>query len=505
MTGWGKAVMLASMRLKSLLVIVLSLAAALSAPAVNVVFILADDLGYGELGCYGQKKIHTPHLDRIAAEGTRLTRHYSGAPVCAPARCTLMTGKHLGHAEIRGNRQAKVSFPEFKEGQHPIPADALTMASVFRKAGYATGAIGKWGLGPAGSTGDPNKHGFDLFFGYNCQAVAHSYYPRFLWRNDRQVEINPQPVPGHARQPEGEVNAEQWIGRTYAPDLMVKEARQFIADHKSGPFFLYLAFTEPHVSMHPPLGRLDEYPKEWDAVPYRGECGYLPHPRPRAAYAAMISDLDRHVGAVREALEKAGVLDETLIVFTSDNGTTHEGAKGTKFHIGGCDAEFFDSTGELRGYKGTVYEGGLRVPTIVRLPGKVKAGGENASPGYFPDWFPTLCAAAGVKAPDGLDGVDLWPAITGGDIKQRTRPMVWVYPEYGGQVAVRLGDFKVIRRGLKTKQPEPWEVYDLSKDPAENRNLAAEHPELVRQAAEVLARESRPNTVFPMNIPTAGS
>lgn len=470
-------------------------ACSLPASALNVVFILADDLGYGEVGCFGQEKIHTPNIDRLAKEGTKLTRHYSGAPVCAPARCTLMTGKHLGHAEIRGNRQAKVSFPQFKEGQHPISADAVTMASVFRQAGYATGAIGKWGLGPAGTTGDPNKHGFDLFFGYNCQAVAHSYYPRFLWRNDQQVEINPTPIPGHAKPVKGDVKAETWIGKTYAPDLMVEEAREFIGSNKSKPFFLYLAFTEPHVAMHPPLDRLDEYPKEWDREPYRGEGGYLPHPRPRAAYATMISDLDRHVGAVREALEKAGVLDDTLVVFTSDNGATHD--------AGGVDTKFFNSAGNLRGRKGSVFEGGLRVPTIVRLPGKVKAGVEDATPGFFPDWFPTLCAAAGVKAPDGLDGINLWPALSDGSALERIKPMLWVFPEYGGQVAVRIGDFKVMRRDLNTKKPGPWQVFDLAKDPNETTDVSVDHRELIAQAAELLQRETSPNKVFPVKIPAA--
>lgn len=474
-------------------ILALLFAASLPASALNVVFILADDLGYGELGCFGQQKIRTPHLDRLAAEGTKLTRHYTGAPVCAPARCMLMTGKHAGHAEIRGNRQASVSFPKFKEGQHPISAEALTMATVFRKAGYATGAIGKWGLGPVGSTGDPNTHGFDLFFGYNCQAVAHSYFPRHLWRNAEKIEINPTPVPGHAKQPEGAVTMEKWLGENYAPTLMLDEAEKFITSNKEKPFFLYLAFIEPHVAIHPPVKSVHEYPKDWDESAYRGQAAYLPHPRPRAAYAAMISDLDRHVGAVRSALEKAGVLDETLIVFTSDNGATHD--------AGGADTAFFHSTAGLRGRKGSLYEGGIRVPTIVRLPGKVKAGGSDESPGFFPDWFPTLCAATGVKAPAGLDGANLWPRLTGTGEVKRSTPMLWVFPEYGGQVAVRLGEFKVIRQQLKTKKPGPWEVYNLAKDPVETKDLAAEKPELIEEAAALLKREMSPNEVFPVKLP----
>ncbi len=207
-----------------------------SAKRPNVVFILADDLGWGEVGCFGQQKIPTPNLDQLAAEGMRLTRHYSGAPVCAPSRCVLMTGRHLGHAEIRGNQQAKVKFPEFTEGQHPISDSAYTMAMAFRDAGYSTGAMGKWGLGPVGSTGDPNKKGFDLFFGYNCQAVAHSYYARHVWKNAEQIEINPKPISGHHKAVEGDVNIDEFIGQTYALTDGGR-SRKFIADHKSKPFF----------------------------------------------------------------------------------------------------------------------------------------------------------------------------------------------------------------------------------------------------------------------------
>ena len=470
----------------------------------NVVFILADDLGYGELGCYGQEKIRTPHIDRLAREGTRFTRHYSGAPVCAPARCVLLTGKHLGHAEIRGNRQAKLSFPEFKEGQHPISADATTLAEVFQQAGFATAAMGKWGLGPVGSTGDPNKQGFDLFFGYNCQAIAHSFYPEYLWQNDKKIVINRKPVPGHAKQPEGEVKMSDWIGETYAPKPMLDTALAFIREQKHGPFFLYLPFIEPHVAMHPPVESVDEYPAGWDNRPYRGQCAYLPHPRPRAGYAAMISDLDRHVGAVLDELRKAGILDQTLVIFTSDNGTTHRcgDRREEQFGIGGVDAGFFNSTAGLRGFKGSVYEGGLRVPMIARLPGTIPAGATNDTPSYFADWFPTLCTAFGLKSPDGLDGENIWPAITAREPSgTRGKPMVWVYPEYGGQVAVMMGDYKAVRTGLAGKRPGPWELYDVAKDPAEKDDLAAANPEVIQQAIAILKREMAPNQLFPLTVP----
>lgn len=477
----------------------LAVSPACAAPR-NVVFILADDLGWGELGCYGQKKIRTPNLDQLAKEGTRFTQHYSGAPVCAPARCVLLTGKHLGHAEIRGNLQAKVNFPEFNEGQHPISAGLVTLAETFKAAGFATGAMGKWGLGPVGSTGDPNKQGFDLFFGYNCQAVAHSFYPKYLWRNGDKVQINDKPVPGHAKQPEGPVKMESWIGRTYASTPILEEALGFIDSHKDNRFFLYLPFTEPHVSMHPPVKSVEEYPAEWDDQPYRGQCGYLPHPRPRAAYAAMISDLDRHVGAVIAKLRACNLLDDTLVVFTSDNGTTHKGAD-PKFGIGGVDAAFFNSTAGLSGFKGSVREGGLRVPMIIRYPAAVEAGAVSDMPGYFADWYPTLCAACDLTAPAGLDGENLWPAITGKARPETRKPMVWVYPEYGGQVAVRIGNFKVLREGLKTKKPGKWMVYDIVADPAEAHDLAADRGDLIKQAVTTLREQSSPNPTYPLEIP----
>jgi arylsulfatase A-like enzyme len=476
----------------------------------NVIFILADDLGWGELGCYGQQKIPTPNLDALAARGMRFTQHYSGAPVCAPSRCVLMTGKHLGHAEIRGNQQARKAFPEFDEGQYPISASVLTLAQLFRDQGYATGAMGKWGLGPVGSTGDPNRKGFDLFFGYNCQAVAHSYYPSHLWRNADRIEINQRPIPGHRKQPEGDVAMGTYLGETYAPDLMIREAEAFLDRHHEGPFFLYLPFIEPHVAMHPPRDRVERFPKEWDAKSYRGGNGYLPHPRPRAAYAAMIAELDGYVGRVMEKLKGYGIEEETLVIFSSDNGATHPGNGEPDFHIGGADPVFFNSTAGLRGYKGSVYEGGIRVPTIARLPGVIPAGVTGDYPSYFADWFPTLCDAIGAKRPGGLDGVSLWnvlskrgPApkgsVTQGSVLGRNA-MVWVFPEYGGQVAVRIGNLKGVRQGLKTGRPGGWEVYDLAADPGESQDLAATSEAFLKDVEAVLDREVDENEVFPLAV-----
>lgn len=467
----------------------------------NIIFILADDLGYGDVGCFGQTKIPTPNIDALAQRGVRLTQHYSGAPVCAPSRCVLMTGKHLGHAEIRGNQQAKVRFPQFNEGQHPISETALTLAEHLKTQGYRTAAFGKWGLGPVGSSGDPNAQGFDLFFGYNCQAIAHSYYPAHLWRNNEKVPLNAKAIPGHKKQPEGEIKLGDWIGEQYAPARMIAEAEKFLGEQGSEPFFLYLPFIEPHVAMHPPQESVDHFPKEWDSVPYRGQCGYLPHPRPRAAYAAMVSDLDSYVGRIMKLVREKNLEKSTLIIFTSDNGATHAHAGDPNLHVGGADIKFFNSTADLKGYKGSVYEGGIRVPTIVSWEGMVPAGISNAQPSYFADWFPTLCAAIKSETPSGLDGENIWNSICENKMYARSKPMLWVFPEYSGQVAVRIGDYKVIQQGLKTKKPREWEVYDLSKDRSETENIADKHPELVAQAIEILQKESSSNTIFPLDIP----
>ncbi len=473
----------------------------LASQKINVVFILADDLGWGELGCCGQTQIPTPNIDALAKDGMRFTQHYSGAPVCAPSRCVLLTGKHTGHAEIRGNLQAKKVFPEYDEGQVPLSEEALTLAQLFQRNGYATAAIGKWGLGPVGSSGDPNRKGFDLFFGYNCQSVAHSYYPPHLWRNGNRLIINTHPVSGHHPAVKGEVRMEDWIGETYAPRLMIVEAEKFIAANRDRPFFLYLPLIEPHVAMHPPRESVERFPEEWDTEIYQGQCGYLPHPRPRAAYAAMISDLDGYVGRVLDALENAGIAERTLVVFTSDNGTTHAGPHNTHFHVGGVDAKFFKSTAGLRGYKGSVYEGGIRVPMIMRLPNRIQAGAVHKLPSYFADWFPTLCEATGLEIPDRLDGESFWTAVTAGTAPPAHKPMVWVFPEYGGQIAARFGDIKVVRQGLQTKEPGPWEVYDLATDPGETHDLAASRADLVVKAKEILSQEVDDNRFFPLTIP----
>ncbi len=444
----------------------------------NIVFILADDLGYGELGSYGQEKIKTPHLDRLAKEGLRLTQHYTGAPVCAPARCVLLTGKNLAHSEIRGNKEIRPI------GQQPLSSEALTIAEVFKKRGYKTGAFGKWGLGAPGTSGDPNNQGFDYFFGYNCQRNAHSYYPEYLQKNQERIQINKNPIPGHLRKLKGIIKGSDYRSETYAPDLILAESLNFIDKHKNSPFFLYLPFVEPHMAMQSPQEIIDRYPKEWDDValggkgPYNGKKGYLPHDRPRAAYAAMISDLDDHVGAVLSRLKKLGLDQNTIIIFTSDNGPTWNG-------LGGADPKFFNSTSGLRGYKGSCYEGGLRIPCIVKWPNVIKPGQVSNAATYFPDWFPTLSTIANASLPKNnkLDGIDMLSLFKGGELTTRNSPMIWDFYEYGGIAAVRDGDWKIIRRNLRRKNAENmnWELYNIANDPEEKKDLAASHSNIVKR------------------------
>ena len=472
-----------------------------SAAKPNIVFILADDLGYGELGCYGQEKIRTPNIDSLAKDGMRFLQHYTGAPVCAPARCTLLTGQHLGHAEVRSNRDSGNGriFP----GQWPITTEIVTVAEVLKDAGYATGAFGKWGLGPSNTTGSPIKQGFDRYFGFNCQRNAHSFYPPFLDSDEREVRINQYPIPGSDRKPEGEVVADDYRAEVYAPDRILSEAVKFLDKNKDTPFFLYLPFVEPHVSMQPPQSWIDQYPEEWDAQhgPYRGDNGYLPHPRPRAAYAAMISDLDEHVGTILKRLKKHGLSENTIVVFTSDNGPTH-GSRNPNFHVGGAACTFFKSNGGLRGFKGSCFEGGLRVPCLVRWPGKVDAGSENAMPTYFPDWFPTLTSIAGGTLPSEqtIDGIDLGPLMLGQAQPVRDEPLIWSFGGYGGIIAIRDGKWKAIRLNVNRKQPDKWQLYDLSVDETESNDLASTHPEVVERLENhyIATRTVEPD--FPMPL-----
>ena len=451
----------------------------------NVVYILADDLGYGELGCYGQQKIKTPHIDQLARDGMRFTQHYSGAPVCAPSRCVLMTGRHLSRAWIRGNK------PVRPEGQWPIPDKAHTVAEVMKTAGYTTGAMGKWGLGPVGSSGDPNSQGFDLFYGYNCQREAHSYYPTHLWLNRERHILDNRAFKAHQKLKEAPEDYAPFYGNEYAPDLMLRMAKAFIRRNQQQPFFLYLPFVEPHVAMQPPQEWVDRYPREWDKKPYLGEKGYLPHPRPRAGYAAMISDLDEHVGAVVGLLDALDLSKRTLVIFSSDNGPTHD--------VGGVDTNFFDSAGPLRGRKGSVYEGGLRVPMIARWPGKISAGSQSDHVSGFQDLLPTMAALTGQPVPDGVDGVSYLPTLLGKSGQEQHDHLVWEFFGYRGQQAVRAGRWKVLRQNLH-RGNTAVELYDLDNDLAEARDVSNQHPEIVKRLTAVMERVRVPSKDFPIKM-----
>ena len=462
----------------------------------NIVLIMADDLGYAELGSYGQQKIRTPHLDQLARQGMRFTRNYSGNAVCAPSRCVLMTGQHPGHASIRNNSEVQ------PEGQRAIPTSDITLAEWLAAEGYATGAFGKWGLGAPGSEGAPLRQGFQRFFGYNCQRHAHSYYPAYLWDDARRIPLNNRPpIPGHARLPRDADAADptsydRFKGQDYAPDRINRQALDFIRQHQDRPFFLYYPTIIPHVALHVPDEELAPYlAQRWTDPPFtkRTGGGYTPHFTPRAAYAAMITRMDRYVGRLLDLLEELDLARNTLVIFTSDNGTTH-----LKREV---DYDFFASVQPLRGLKGSLYEGGVRVPLIVRWPGRIKAGAVSDRVTGLEDWVPTLLdlIESDQPLPDGVDGISLAPTLRG----KPQRPRAFLYREfsgYGGQQAVWTGRWKGIRqRLLKANNPTPLklELYDLEADVSESSDVAGNHPEVVDRMQRLMQQEHQPSAAFP--------
>ncbi len=451
----------------------------------NVIYLLADDLGYAELGCYGQKWIKTPNIDRIAAEGIRFTNHYSGNAVCAPSRCCLMTGKHPGHAYVRNNgdpkhlQYLKGKFGWEFPGQNPIPNSEVTIAEMLKQKGYATGAMGKWGLGHFGTTGDPNKQGFDLFYGFNCQRHAHNHYPKFLWRNDKK-----EVLPGNDR---------TLNGKTYSQDNFTEVALEFINANKDRPFFLYMPFAIPHLSIQVPEESLAQYKGK---IPEEDHVhrGYLKHPFPRAGYAAMVSHMDRDIGKIMTLVEKLGLDDNTLILFSSDNGPTFN-------RLGGSDSDFFKSAGRFRGLKGSLYEGGIRIPLVARWPGKIKPGSVSDHISAFWDIMPTIAEVTGTKTPDNIDGISLAPTLFG-KIKDQTKHeyLYWEFRSYGGQQAVRLGNWKGTRQKMlrkNNKNPLKIELYDLKKDPGEQHDVASTNPTVVARISSIMRQARIQSKLFP--------
>jgi arylsulfatase A len=419
----------------------------------NILLIQADDLGYGDLSVYGQTRFATPNLDRLAREGTRFTQYYAGSTVCAPSRAALMTGRHTGHASIRGNGAPG-------GGDVPLPSEDVTLAEVLKAAGYRTALIGKWGLGQPGSTGMPDEQGFEHAFGFLDQRHAHRQFTDHLWRNGESVPTS--------------------LERDYVNDLFTKEAAAFVERADARPFFVYLNYTVPHAelrapddSMAPFRGRFDERPfanpdadaRQTGARPEGPSLGYRSQPTPFAAFAAMITRMDRDIGSLADLLRARGIDRRTLILFVSDNGPHQEG---------GADPGYFKSSGGLRGIKRDLYEGGIRVPMIARWPGTIPAGRVSDQVWAHWDMLPTLAEIAGARAPSGIDGASMARALRG-NARLPHAPLYWEFHERGFQQAVRMGRWKAVR----LKAGGPLELYDLDTDRQEQHDIAAAHPDVV--------------------------
>lgn len=481
----------------------------------NIIYILADDLGYGEVGAYGQEKIETPNIDALAEEGMLFTQHYTSAPVCAPARHMLLTGKHAGHAYIRSNSEwvergdvwnyRAMAKDSTLEGQGPMPENTITLAHKLQEVGYATGIVGKWGLGAPQTKSVPNDMGFDFFYGYNCQRQAHTYYPLHLYKNRKRVHlandtIAPNTPLSEGKDPNDAASYADFNLQDYSPDLMFKEITSFVSDNTEKPFFLYWATPIPHVALQAPKRWVDYYVNKFgDETPYvAGKtpgAGYFPHKNPHAAYAAMVSYLDENIGKLVQQLKDEGIYDNTLLVFTSDNGPSY---------AGGADPTFFESAkpfaGEYGRGKGFLYEGGIRVPMIASWPGKIKAGSTSDHISAHYDMLATFADVAGYEAPAN-DGISIRSTLLSEENQEEHEFMYWEFPSYGGQVAIRMGDWKVVRQNLKNKEEPTIEVYNLKDDPTETTNVAAAHPEVLKKAAEIFQREREVPEIEDFKIP----
>jgi len=442
----------------------------------NIVYILADDLGYGDLSCYGQKHFQTPNIDRLAKEGMLFTQHYSGCPVCAPSRSSLMTGQHTGHTPIRGNKEWK------PEGQWPLPASSITIPEMLKSVGYTTGGFGKWGLGFVGTEGDPNSQGIDQFYGYNCQRLAHNYYPGHLWDNQQKIVLA-----GNAGDQFGE----------YAPELIQQHVLQFIENNKNKPFFLYYANTIPHAELLLPQKNMEAFrgkllPEKSFKGTNPGDKGfregpYGTQPEAHAAFAAMVTKLDQQVGEVLDKLKELGLDSNTLVIFSSDNGPHQEG---------GADPDYFDSNGPLRGYKRDLYEGGMREPMLARWPGKIKAGSRSEHISAFWDVMPTIAALTGAKTPANIDGISFLPTLLSQKGQQQHDYLYWEFHEQKGRQAVRKGNWKLVCYQVQDPAKATTELYDLGSDIGETKNVAGLHPEIVEELSALMKGARTPSEVF---------
>lgn len=452
----------------------------------NVVYIYADDLGYGELGAYGQKIIKTPFLDAMAKQGIQFTQHYTSAPVCAPARCMLLTGKHAGHSQIRGNFELGGFSDATEKGQMPLDENSFTIGHLMKNAGYKTAAIGKWGLGMANGSGNPNKQGFDYFYGLLDQKQAHNYYPTHLWENGKWDSLNNSSVYVHEYQGKRnvkEVNFDKYKGKEYAVDKMMEKAIGFIQQNKNNPFFLYLPLPLPHLSLQVPDAAIEPYLNTFPDSTYWGQKGYVPNKHPKATYAGMISYLDQQVGKIIETLKKEKIDNQTIVFFSSDNGAT--------FDVGGVDTQFFNSTAGLRGRKQDLYEGGIREPMIVRWPGVIAGGQINNLPSTQYDVMATLADLTQQANPK-TDGISFLPTLINKGIQISHPYLYFEFPEKSGQIAIRIKDIKAIRSNLKKDPNAPWEIYNLALDPQETQNIVNQYQELIPELNQIVLREHQP-------------
>lgn len=453
----------------------------------NIVYIYADDLGYGELGCYGQQKIKTPNLDKMAKEGIRFTQHYASAPVCAPSRCMLMTGKHSGHSYIRGNYELGGFEDNTERGQMPLPNDTYTLPKMLKKAGYTTALCGKWGMGMNGTTGSPLNQGFDYYYGYLDQKQAHNSYPTHLWENDKWDTLRNSYIYVHRpidslKATDADFNA--FKGKDYAPAKMTERALGFIEKNKKKPFFLYLPYTIPHVSLQAPDEWVQQYIGQFDEKPYYGQKGYASTKYPLSTYAAMITFLDAQVGIVMDKIKALGLDENTIFMFSSDNGAT--------FDVGGVNAAFFNSTDGLRGRKQDVYEGGIRVPFIARWKGKIRATSVSDHVSAQYDLMATLAELTGQKAGNS-DGISFLQTLLGNKTKQKKHDFLFFeFPEKGGQVAIRMGDWKGVRVDVRKNPQAVWQLFNLKTDRNETTDVAAQNPEIIKQMEVIQKREHQP-------------
>lgn len=463
----------------------------------NIVYILADDLGYGETGAYGQQKIETPNIDALARRGMKFTQHYA-FPVCAPSRYSLMTGINSGKAFIRGNHEwpgrgdvwnfKAMEANPFLEGQFPIPDSTITIAKVLQSRGYTTGMVGKWGLGAPGSVGEPNNQGFDYFYGFICQRQDHTYYTGHLWENRLRVPLNNIVEDPNVKLPGNLDSLDEksyaiYQQKDYTPDFLMKAALKFLDKNAAKPFFLYYPSPLPHVSLQAPKELVDYYHKKFgDEKPFLGG-DYFPCRYPRATYAAMITLLDRQVGELVARLKKLGVYDNTIIMFCSDNGPAFNA---------GVDPVFFNSAGPFKSTygwgKGFVREGGIRAPFIVSWPGRVKENTSSDLVSATIDIMPTLCDLLGMQAPKDIDGISILPTMLNKGKQKAHDYLYFEFPEYGGQQAIRVGDWKGVRLNMM-KGNDAWSLYNLKEDPREEHDRSAQHPDVIKKMMLISQRE----------------